>query len=39
MLNSLIDWITRTIGDHGFPAVLGLMTLESACIPVPSGSP
>jgi membrane protein DedA with SNARE-associated domain len=36
MLNSLIDWITRVIGDHGFPAVLGLMTLESACIPVPS---
>ncbi|MDX6574014.1 MAG: hypothetical protein QOC86_3170, partial [Gaiellales bacterium] len=36
MLNSLIDWITRTIGDHGFVAVLGLMTLESACIPVPS---
>jgi membrane protein DedA with SNARE-associated domain len=36
VLNSLIDWITRTIGDHGFPAVLGLMTLESACIPVPS---
>ena len=36
MLNSLIDAITRAIGDHGFPAVLGLMTLESACIPVPS---
>jgi membrane protein DedA with SNARE-associated domain len=36
MLNGLIDWITRVIGDHGFPAVLGLMTLESACIPVPS---
>jgi membrane protein DedA with SNARE-associated domain len=36
VLNSLIDWITRVIGDHGFPAVLGLMTLESACIPVPS---
>jgi membrane protein DedA with SNARE-associated domain len=34
--NSLIDWITRVIGDHGFPAILGLMTLESACIPVPS---
>ena len=36
MLNGVIDWITRVIGDHGFPAVLGLMTLESACIPVPS---
>jgi membrane protein DedA with SNARE-associated domain len=36
MLNGIIDWITRLIGDHGFPAVLGLMTLESACIPVPS---
>jgi membrane protein DedA with SNARE-associated domain len=36
VLNSLIDWMTRVIGDHGFPAVLGLMTLESACIPVPS---
>ena len=36
MLNGLIDAITRAIGDHGFPAVLGLMTLESACIPVPS---
>ena len=36
MLNSIIDAITRAIGNHGFPAVLGLMTLESACIPVPS---
>jgi membrane protein DedA with SNARE-associated domain len=35
-LNGIIDAITRAIGDHGFPAVLGLMTLESACIPVPS---
>jgi membrane protein DedA with SNARE-associated domain len=34
--NSIIDWITRLIGEHGFPAVLGLMTLESACIPIPS---
>ncbi|HEY1481039.1 MAG TPA: DedA family protein [Gaiellales bacterium] len=36
MTNSIIDWITRLIGEHGFPAVLGLMTLESACIPIPS---
>jgi membrane protein DedA with SNARE-associated domain len=34
--NSIIDAITRLIGNHGFPAVLALMTLESACIPVPS---
>ncbi len=36
MLNSLVDAVTRLIGDHGFAAVLALMTLESACIPVPS---
>jgi membrane protein DedA with SNARE-associated domain len=36
MLNGLIDAVTRLIGNHGFPAVLLLMTLESACIPVPS---
>jgi membrane protein DedA with SNARE-associated domain len=36
VLNGIIDHITSAIGDHGFPAVLGLMTLESACIPVPS---
>jgi membrane protein DedA with SNARE-associated domain len=36
MLNGIVDAITRAIGDHGFPAVLALMTLESACIPVPS---
>jgi membrane protein DedA with SNARE-associated domain len=36
VLNGIIDAITRVIGHHGFPAVLGLMTLESACIPVPS---
>jgi membrane protein DedA with SNARE-associated domain len=36
VLNGIIDAITRAIGHHGFPAVLGLMTLESACIPIPS---
>jgi membrane protein DedA with SNARE-associated domain len=36
VLNSVVDAITRLIDHHGFPAVLGLMTLESACIPVPS---
>jgi membrane protein DedA with SNARE-associated domain len=33
---SVVDFVTRTIGDHGVPAVFLLMTLESACIPVPS---
>ena len=33
---SVVDWVTTAIGDHGVPAVFGLMVLESACIPVPS---
>jgi membrane protein DedA with SNARE-associated domain len=33
---SIVDWVTTTIGDHGAPAVFILMVLESACIPVPS---
>jgi membrane protein DedA with SNARE-associated domain len=33
---SVVDWVTATIGDHGAPAVFLLMVLESACIPVPS---
>jgi membrane protein DedA with SNARE-associated domain len=32
----VVDHVTVAIGDHGVPAVFGLMTLESACIPVPS---
>jgi membrane protein DedA with SNARE-associated domain len=36
VLQVLVDWVTETIGDHGVPAVFGLMALESACIPVPS---
>jgi len=32
----LIDWITHIIATLGYPGVLLLMTLESACIPVPS---
>ena len=36
MTNSIVDAVTRAIGNHGFPAVLLLMTLESACIPIPS---
>jgi membrane protein DedA with SNARE-associated domain len=35
-VSAAIDAVTRLIGHHGFPAVLLLMTLESACIPVPS---
>lgn len=33
---SVVDFVTKTIGDHGAPAVFLLMTLESMCIPVPS---
>ena len=33
---SIVDFVTETIGDHGVPAVFLLMMLESACIPVPS---
>jgi membrane protein DedA with SNARE-associated domain len=33
---SVVDWVTSAIGDHGVAAVFGLMVLESACIPVPS---
>src|SRR6478609_2866699 len=33
---SIVDWVTATIGDHGAFAVFFLMMLESACIPVPS---
>ena len=33
---SVVDFVTETIGDHGVPAVFLLMILESACIPVPS---
>ena len=36
MLQALIDAVTEFIGDNGVPAVFLLMTLESACIPVPS---
>jgi membrane protein DedA with SNARE-associated domain len=36
MTNTIVDAVTRAIGNHGFPAVLLLMTLESACIPIPS---
>jgi membrane protein DedA with SNARE-associated domain len=36
LLQTLVDWLTRVVGDNGAPAVFGLMVLESACIPVPS---
>lgn len=36
ILQTLVDAVTELIGDHGVPAVFALMTLESACIPVPS---
>jgi membrane protein DedA with SNARE-associated domain len=36
ILQALVDFVTETIGDFGAPAVFVLMTLESACIPVPS---
>lgn len=36
MLAILNDVVTRLIGDYGYLAVFILMTLESACVPVPS---
>ena len=36
IIQSVVDFTTEAIGDHGVPAVFLLMTLESACIPVPS---
>ncbi len=36
ILQAIVDWVTETIGEFGAPAVFVLMTLESACIPVPS---
>jgi membrane protein DedA with SNARE-associated domain len=36
IVQQLADHVQRLIGDHGVPAVFGLMLLESACIPVPS---
>ncbi len=35
-MNHLIDSITHLIGTLGYPGVLLLMALESACIPIPS---
>jgi membrane protein DedA with SNARE-associated domain len=36
LLAILNDLITQLIGDYGYLAVFVLMTLESACVPVPS---
>jgi len=32
----LVEWVTHAIHAAGYQAVVGLMTLESACIPLPS---
>jgi len=36
IVNSLVAFCTHVIATFGIPGVFGLMTLESACIPVPS---
>lgn len=36
MVEHLIAWVTGFISAHGYPGVLLLMALESACIPIPS---
>jgi membrane protein DedA with SNARE-associated domain len=36
LMASIVHAVTRAISDHGIAAVLLLMTLESACIPIPS---
>jgi membrane protein DedA with SNARE-associated domain len=36
VLDALTEFITGTVADYGYLAVFVLMTLESACIPIPS---
>lgn len=36
MIEHIVNWITAFISAHGYPGVLVLMALESACIPIPS---
>jgi membrane protein DedA with SNARE-associated domain len=36
ILQPLIDFVTRTIGEYGIPAVFGLMLLESMGVLIPS---
>lgn len=35
-MSAIHDLIVRSVGDWGYPAIFVLMTLESACIPIPS---
>jgi membrane protein DedA with SNARE-associated domain len=34
--DSVANWATNVVADLGLPGIFGLMTLESACIPIPS---
>jgi membrane protein DedA with SNARE-associated domain len=36
VIEHLINWVTHVIATLGYPGVLLLMALESACIPIPS---
>lgn len=36
VLTGVKDWCQHVIRDTGYPGIAGLMTLESACIPIPS---
>ena len=36
VINPIVEVVTEFIGSTGLPAVFALMTLESACIPIPS---
>lgn len=36
MIEHIITWVTHVIATLGYPGVLLLMALESACIPIPS---
>lgn len=36
LLDQLKEWIVTSVGSWGYPGVFLLMTLESACIPIPS---
>lgn len=36
MVEAIIEWVVGVIGALGYSGVVGLMTIESACIPLPS---
>lgn len=36
MVEAVVEWVTRVISALGYPGVVALMTIESACIPLPS---